>query len=299
MTISTTLLFILATSNFALANVVVKDTLVFGDGTKQITAIVQGPVGLQGAKGDTGAKGDNSTVTLESICAAITAANAPLPAFCEPTYSVTTFVSGGKGSINQSGVVQVYRGQTQNFIVTPDNDWKISTVTGCGGSLLGNIYTTGVITSACTVTANFSATSQFTNNNDYTINDNFTSLIWQSLTGSMIIEWEVAQNYCSTLSLGGVNSGWRLPSVQELQSLICGAGHPAWIYNGCDGSNSNNPSGTTPNTWLDSQGFTTFAGKYWSSTKFPGSEYAYNMNLGDGYYAENLGQYVRCVRNGP
>ncbi|MFZ4860040.1 MAG: collagen-like protein, partial [Desulfuromonadaceae bacterium] len=47
----------LSSSTFASANVVVKDTLVFGDGTKQTTATVQGPVGLQGATGDTGPAG--------------------------------------------------------------------------------------------------------------------------------------------------------------------------------------------------------------------------------------------------
>jgi len=81
-------------STFASANVVVKDALVFGDGTKQTTATVQWPVGLQGATGDPGpvgpagpqgTKGDTGAaappLTLASICAAMTAGGISL---CPP-----------------------------------------------------------------------------------------------------------------------------------------------------------------------------------------------------------------------
>jgi len=90
---------LLSAATFASANVVVKDALVFGDGTKQTTATVQGPVGLQGAPGDTGLTGpagpqgpagNNSTVTIESICAAITAVRMSVPSICPVTLTDPT-----------------------------------------------------------------------------------------------------------------------------------------------------------------------------------------------------------------
>ncbi|WP_156033363.1 BACON domain-containing protein [Candidatus Magnetobacterium casense] len=40
--------------------------------------------------------------------------------------------------------------------MTPNTGYSIGSVTGCGGSLSGNTYTTGAITANCTVTATFS-----------------------------------------------------------------------------------------------------------------------------------------------
>ncbi len=45
---------------------------------------------------------------------------------------------------------------TASFTVTPNEGYVIDSVTGCGGSLAkNNVYTTGPITFACTVTASF------------------------------------------------------------------------------------------------------------------------------------------------
>lgn len=68
-----------------------------------------------------------------------------------------TPVAGAGGSISPPGVQMVPEGETISFTVTPDAGFEIDTVTGCGGSLAGNTYTTGVITGPCTVTATFSA----------------------------------------------------------------------------------------------------------------------------------------------
>lgn len=53
----------------------------------------------------------------------------------------------------------VESGQTTTFTVTPDTGYSIASVSGCNGSLTGNTYTTGAITSACAVTASFSLNS--------------------------------------------------------------------------------------------------------------------------------------------
>jgi len=48
--------------------------------------------------------------------------------------------------------------------------------------------------------------------------DKETGLVWeQSPTGSL--EWDDAMDYCYDLELGG-RKGWRLPSVEELASLV-------------------------------------------------------------------------------
>ena len=44
---------------------------------------------------------------------------------------------------------------TTSFTVTPNSGYYTASVTGCGGSLSGNTYTTGPITSNCTVSATF------------------------------------------------------------------------------------------------------------------------------------------------
>jgi len=49
----------------------------------------------------------------------------------------------------------VNAGETTTFTVTPDTGYT-ATVSGCGGTLSGTTYTTGLITAACTVNATFS-----------------------------------------------------------------------------------------------------------------------------------------------
>ena len=48
-------------------------------------------------------------------------------------------------------------GGTTTLTVTANSGYIISGVTGCGGMLAGNTYTTGAISADCTVTANFAA----------------------------------------------------------------------------------------------------------------------------------------------
>ena len=71
-----------------------------------------------------------------------------------PTYTVTS-VAGANGTISPSGQQSVQAGQTRSFTVTPNANYQINTVTGCGGTLVGSIYTTSPIASSCTVTATF------------------------------------------------------------------------------------------------------------------------------------------------
>ena len=72
-----------------------------------------------------------------------------------PSYTVSTS-AGTNGAINP-GSATVAQSATTTFTVTPDAGYLIDTVSGCGGSLSGDIYTTGAITADCTVSASFVA----------------------------------------------------------------------------------------------------------------------------------------------
>jgi hypothetical protein len=73
------------------------------------------------------------------------------------SYTVTA-TAGANGSISPA-TIQVAHDATTSFTVTPNTGYSIGTVSGCGGSLVGTIYTTGAITAACAVTASFSPIS--------------------------------------------------------------------------------------------------------------------------------------------
>ena len=78
------------------------------------------------------------------------------------SFTVSTSMTGtGSGSISPTSRT-VAQGSTTSFSITAGTDSSIASVTGCGGSLSGSTYTTGAITSNCTITATF-------NLNTYTV----------------------------------------------------------------------------------------------------------------------------------
>jgi len=91
---------------------------------------------------------------------------------------------------------------------------------------------------------------RFTDNGDDTMTDNLTGLMWTKnaeLTSPNLMDWSQAIDFCNNLKLGG-HKDWRLPNVNELESLI----------------NANEFDSTA---WLVSQGFTNVLDDdYWSST---------------------------------
>lgn len=98
--------------------------------------------------------GEGSTLTLQSraTLSGTRRLNVALGTTV-PSYTVSTQASAG-GSISPSSA-QVQLGQGTTFTLIPDTNFGVASVTGCGGSLAANTYTTGVITAACTVKANF------------------------------------------------------------------------------------------------------------------------------------------------
>ena len=69
-------------------------------------------------------------------------------------YTVTPS-AGINGSMSPSAPQGVAHGLTTSFTVSPDTGYRISTVSGCGGTLSGATFTTGAVTVDCTVTATF------------------------------------------------------------------------------------------------------------------------------------------------
>lgn len=75
---------------------------------------------------------------------------------CSATRGYAVAASAGVGgSINPSGTQAVALNATASFIVSANAGHVIHSVTGCGGSLSGNSYTTHSITGDCSVSASF------------------------------------------------------------------------------------------------------------------------------------------------
>jgi hypothetical protein len=75
--------------------------------------------------------------------------------FLAATTHVVTPTAGSGGSIDPSTPQTVIDGDTTSFTITPDAHYAIADVSGCGGSLVGDTYTTGPVTADCTVSATF------------------------------------------------------------------------------------------------------------------------------------------------
>ena len=113
-------------------------------------------------------------------------------------------------------------------------------------------------------------------NGDGTVTDFDTGLIWQK--SDVSIHWTAAQTYCTGLSLAG-KTGWRLPEVKELTSIVDYRYFPAIDTDWFPGTN---------------------ASQYWSASSYAAdSTLAWRVNFyyGNVYAASKANSYyVRCVR---
>ena len=97
------------------------------------------------------------------------------------SYTVTTNIGVG-GNIAPTSA-SVNQGETASFTISPSANFTVNNVSGCGGTLTGNTFTTGAVTGDCTVTVAFKAslasvsplyTAHGVNWNDYVKNDGAT-----------------------------------------------------------------------------------------------------------------------------
>ncbi|MGO9000297.1 MAG: DUF1566 domain-containing protein [Polyangiaceae bacterium] len=58
------------------------------------------------------------------------------------------------------------------------------------------------------------------NNGDGTVTDTVTNLVWQQAGTNLVTNQATAVTTCSGLSLGAFTSGWRVPAIKELVSIV-------------------------------------------------------------------------------
>jgi hypothetical protein len=119
-----------------------------------------------------------------------------------------------------------------------------------------------------------------------TVYDAQTKLTWQEAVPSGTYAWGAAttsgtaQSYCAGLSLNG--TGWRLPTVGELGSLVDFAQVGGLV------------------AMIDPTYFAgTVAGEFWSLTPFAGASDSWTVSFSQGatgHAAMSTKEYVRCVR---
>jgi hypothetical protein len=60
---------------------------------------------------------------------------------------------------------------------------------------------------------------RYIDNGDGTVSDTFTGLMWPKSAAVTALEWNEGKTHCQNLVLAG-HSDWRLPNVQEIESLL-------------------------------------------------------------------------------
>ena len=127
-----------------------------------------------------------------------------------------------------------------------------------------------------------SGLAAFHNNGNGTVSDSVTELMWQRSDDGISRTWQGAIDHCEALTLpSGGYSDWRLPGLQELESLIDQDYVPT----------------------IDPEFFPNCGSSfYWSSTPTLISIYAWGVHFDNGYLGDAYKPYsfsVRCVRTGP
>lgn len=122
-----------------------------------------------------------------------------------------------------------------------------------------------------------------------TVYDTVTHLTWQQAVSNGSYAWSSAgaagsaQDYCQSLQLGGSSSGWRLPTMKELISIV---------------------DVSTDNPAIDGTAFPEApATSFWTSSPSAiNASLAWAVSFDDGssaYFAAGNAFAVRCVQSGP
>ncbi|NVN92849.1 MAG: DUF1566 domain-containing protein, partial [Desulfuromonadales bacterium] len=191
----------------------------------------------------------------------------PFPA---PTINTTFFPNSKTG-------YDAYYWSSAQYVHDSRYAWAVDT--GQGGVEPNFKYSNGYV--RC-VRGEARPLPNFIDNHNCTVSDTSTGLMWQQ--GDQPSSWDYALTYCNTLTLGGT-SGWRVPNIKELQSLV-------------DYTRQYQSINTTffPNT-------NTY---YWSSTtdaKYPSAAFVVTFDVGYVQDSPDSGKnsyyFVRCTRNIP
>ncbi len=126
-----------------------------------------------------------------------------------PSHTVTPS-AGPNGGISPNTPQTVNYGSSVSFTMTPDTGYHVSSVTGCGGSLSGNTFTTGAITADCTVSASFSV-------NTYSVTP------WAGLNGSISPDTAQIVDYNGTVQFTVIpDAGYAISSVTGCGGTLAG-----------------------------------------------------------------------------
>ena len=122
--------------------------------------------------------------------------------------------------------------------------------------------------------------ADFTKTGDI-VKDSVSHREWQDDAVGSPMLWESAIDYCESLNLGGY-SDWRLPNLNELQSIVDRSKINPAIVNGFDNTSSND---------------------YWSSTTYDRDKHgawivSFYYGVVNGSRKGGTSNYVRCVRDG-
>ena len=163
---------------------------------------------LSGSTYTTGAVNADCTVTASFVARYTAAATA-----------------GHGGTISPSSAL-VNPGGATAFTVTPNSGYVISDVTGCGGSLSGSTYTTGIVNANCAVTASFSA-----------------ALAWVSGSNTA--------DAAAVYGTQGVTAATNMPGAREGGGIWTDASGNVWLFGGYVryGSTSSTPASVLNDLW--------------------------------------------------
>ncbi len=118
--------------------------------------------------------------------------------------------------------------------------------------------------------------------NSAAVLDRETGLVWERSPSTSAFNWTVAQSYCNILTLGN-RKGWRMPTVQELASLVDPMQSDPALPDGHPFQNVRSSS-------------------YWSATTTAGStSYKWGVGFGGGGVGvadKSSDYFVWCVRGG-
>jgi hypothetical protein len=144
-------------------------------------------------------------------------------------------------------------------------------------SFAGTVVFAGVLLTVAFVRAG-APPGRYTTPATGTVYDTVTGLTWQQAVSSSTYVQAQAVSYCAGLSLNG--SGWRLPTIQELLSIM-----DVTLYNP-----SIDPDyfpNTPPDPFWTSTPFTSASNYAWQVDFYAGNTDTFDMSLSD---------YARCVR---